>query len=355
MAEKESSEPVELEHGYLDASSTGRRTRVLVIGALVIVLALSAAFYGLYSINQSPAPTLSPAPAQLTQAALVATAGAAPTSTDRVSALTTATPTLTQTYTITTTAEPPTYTVRQGDTLIAIAQRLNVNVDQMMALNQLSGETIFPNQVLLVPPTVTPWPETGPFPHVVSGGETLISIAARYGVTVQELKALNGLSSDTIFAGQRILIPASGIRPPTPTPTPEPWVAATITGDLEAVYSLTTIRGHFTLHIPPDTRAASVSETSKVARLVETALDYSQQVLLRRFPGRFDVYVTGTLFEAPYTSRRSFSLADARRLFVLYDGSGTPSERLYFVTYALTRLIAAQTLGEAASPDGAGR
>jgi LysM repeat protein len=351
MAEKKPSEPIETEHSYLDVGPTGPRRWVLVIGTLLVLLAVVAAFYGLYTINQSPAPTLSPEPAALTQVALAATGAAAGAATpSRVPVLVTPSTTPTATLTVVPTAEPPTYTVQQGDSLIVIARRLNVDVNDLKALNQVSGETIFPSQVLLVPPTVTPWPETGPFPHVVRSGETLSSIATLYRVNVEEIKSLNGLTSDAIFSGQQILIPAGGVRPSTPTPTPEPWVAAVITGELDSVYSLTAIKGHSTLHIAPDTRAATASETSKIGQMVETALDHVQTVLGRRFMGRFEVYVSGTLFDTPRTAQRSFSQPDQEHLFLLYDGSGTPAERLYFTAYALTQLVAAQAWGEAVSP-----
>jgi LysM repeat protein len=223
-------------------------------------------------------------------------------------------------------------------------------VNDLTALNQLSSETIFPNQVLLVPPTVTPWPETGPFPHTVSRGETLLSIAALYRVTVDEIKALNGFTSDTIFAGQQVLIPASGVRPPTPTPLPEPWAPAIITGELDIAYPFTRIGEHFTLHFAPDSRTTTSSEMEKVTRLVQTALDYSQEVLQRRFAGHFEVYVSNSLFDAPYTAQLSFSEPSASRLFLLYDDTTTPEERLYFVTYALIQMTAVHMLGEPASP-----
>jgi LysM repeat protein len=341
---------------YLDVRSSGPPAWVLALGALVACLAFVAVFYGLYTINRDSSPTLTPDPLALTQAAEAETtstpgtppAPGTPLPGDATPLALAPTPTLS--VTATATAPPPTYTVQQGDTLIGIAHRLNVDVDALAALNQISGETIYPGQVLQSPPTVTPWPETGPFPHVVSQGESLLTIAALYQVTVQEIQALNGLTSDAIFAGQQLLIPGSGTRPPTPTPTPEPWQPAVITGELEAIYSLTTIKGHFTLHIPPDTRAAAPSETDKVARLVEGALEHSQAVLGRRLGGRFDVYVAGTPFDAPYTPRRGYSLPAQGQLFLLYDGSGTPVERLYFTTYALAPLVLTRTLGAAASP-----
>jgi LysM repeat protein len=351
MAKKDAPEPTEVEHSYLDIGPNGPRAWVLAVGALMVGLAILAVLYGLYTINRPPSPTLSPDPLLLTQAASTGTLAPGESTPTPSPALVAVTPT--PTATVTATAEPPTFTVSQGDSLIVIAQRLNVNVNDLLALNQISGETIFPGQVLLVPPTVTPWPATGPFPHIVGQGETLTSIAALYSVKVEEVKTLNGLTSDTIFVGQQILIPAGGVRPPTPTavpPTPEPWQPAIITGELDVAYALTAIKGHFTLHIPPNTRAAAASETAKIARLVEEALDHSQAVLQRRLPGRFEVYVADTLFDAPYTPRRGFSLPDEAQLWLLYDGSGSPAERLYFATYALTHLIATQMLDEAASP-----
>jgi len=348
MDEKRSSHPAEGSHSYLDVRPTGPPRWVLVVGALLVATAVLGIFYGLNALNRGTEPTPSPDLAALTLAAGTGTPLAAASTFTPSPPPSPTTPTPTSTVTATT--EPPTYTVQQGDSLISIAQRLNVDVNTLTALNQLGGETIFPGQVLFLPPTVTPWPETGPFPHVVGQGETLLSIAALYSVTVGELRNLNGLASDTIFVGQRILIPGSGVRPATPTPTPEPWEPAIITGELDGFYSLRTIKGRFTLHIPPGTRAATPSESVKVARLVETALEQCQRILRRRLSGRFEVYVADALFEAPHTYRRALSFPDARSLFLLYDGSGAPAERLYFTTYALTQLVAAQTLGQAAAP-----
>lgn len=49
--------------------------------------------------------------------------------------------------------------------------------------------------------------------HRVRRGETLWSIARRWGVTVADLKQANGLTGDTIYAGQELVIPGGGVGP----------------------------------------------------------------------------------------------------------------------------------------------
>jgi nucleoid-associated protein YgaU len=56
--------------------------------------------------------------------------------------------------------EPIQYTVRAGDTLFEIALAHGVSVEALQAANDLQGETIVPNQVLVIPtgPLPTPTP-----------------------------------------------------------------------------------------------------------------------------------------------------------------------------------------------------
>ncbi|HIC92991.1 MAG TPA: LysM domain-containing protein, partial [Anaerolineae bacterium] len=54
-----------------------------------------------------------------------------------------------------------------------------------------------------------------PSVHVVRRGETLYSIARRYGTTVEALMRANGLSDPTrIYAGQRLIVPVPGAAQP---------------------------------------------------------------------------------------------------------------------------------------------
>jgi LysM repeat protein len=167
----------------------------------------------------------------------------------------TPTPTVTPTDSPTPTAPPssnvsptptPTYTplpprahqVQEGETLSDIAQTYDTTVDEILALNPgITPELLQVNQVLLIPPaeptplptgTATPegpTPTPGPYVvHVVGPGDSLLSIAEQYSVTVSLLRAANPdipAGSDVIRVNQSIIIP-QGTPMPTPTPTPNP-------------------------------------------------------------------------------------------------------------------------------------
>lgn len=105
------------------------------------------------------------------------------------------------------------YTVQGGDTIGSIAAQFRVTEQQLRELNNLPNDDIFAGQILRVPEgEPTPTPE--PFKHVVQPGETLTTIAARYGVNFLTLVEVNGLESpDTLAEGTELLIP--GVTAPT--------------------------------------------------------------------------------------------------------------------------------------------
>ena len=70
-------------------------------------------------------------------------------------------------------------------------------------------------------PTLTPTPERQTIDYVVKPGDTLFSIARRYGVSVQTIIEDNNINTNTIFAGQTLKIET--LAPgPTPGPTSPP-------------------------------------------------------------------------------------------------------------------------------------
>ncbi len=92
-----------------------------------------------------------------------------------------------------------------------------------------------PKQIPIYTPT--PGPD-GRIIYIVKANDTLLGIALTFGITVDELRALNNLSGDTIFEGQQILLGLAGpaeitptpgptltLTPVIPTPTPRPGIA----------------------------------------------------------------------------------------------------------------------------------
>lgn len=328
-----------------------RHLVLLIFGGLFLLVIVAVILIGLYRLNVAGSPTAAVTPEAQATSALVDATPTPPT----LAATPTLSPTLsTPEVTLTPQAEWPTYTVQSGDTLIGIATRLNVSLDDLMQLNQLSGETIMPDQVLRVPPTVTPWPEEGPFPHTVSAGETLIAVAVRYQVTVDEIKALNNLTSDNIWVGQKLLIPATGVRPPTPTPTlpptptPKPWepglVEAESPEEIEAAYPLELRARLVSLHYRSDSEAAD--DPAKVVEGIQRQLSQIEAALGLELTRPIDVYLADELFAEPYLAWRAVGWPQTGQVFWLADGTGTPSERDYELTRELTRLFAWSAWGE---------
>jgi LysM repeat protein len=107
------------------------------------------------------------------------------------------------------------YTVQWGDTLFSLARRFNTTVEALVALNGLAdASNIRVGQVLRIPGTSAPAPGTGQ-EYVVQPGDTLYSIAQRYGTTVDAIQQANGIVNPTyISVGQRLVIPQGSAPPP---------------------------------------------------------------------------------------------------------------------------------------------
>lgn len=167
-------------------------------------------------------------------------------STDTPTPTTTATITLTPTPSNTPTLEPTwtplppiEYKVAPNDTCISIAFTFNVSVNSIVILNGLPAtcDTLSIGQILLIPqPTPTPSPmptntlnpteiaaqECEKIDYEVKEGDALSSIAANYAVSMASIRAYNGLPSDIVYVGQKLVIPLCEQMLETPTPTPIP-------------------------------------------------------------------------------------------------------------------------------------
>ena len=99
-----------------------------------------------------------------------------------------------------------TYTVQSGDTLYNIAARFNTTVDNLMNTNNLSSSVLDIGQVLIVPDVEV---DNQYIEYVVKNGDTLYSIANRYGTTVDEIKKLNNLLSNFLSIGEVLKLSSS--------------------------------------------------------------------------------------------------------------------------------------------------
>ena len=111
-------------------------------------------------------------------------------------------------------------TVREGDTLAAIAGRYNISLEALMAFNDLDSTLLHPGQLLRIPyvealggrADLAPAPPPGFRRHTLASGETLSDVADDFGVTLVALVGANpDLSSlDLLPVGVELLIPPVG-------------------------------------------------------------------------------------------------------------------------------------------------
>lgn len=172
-------------------------------------------------VNPSTPTTPTPTPTAVPPTPTPTATSMAPTATP--SATATPTPTLVPGQTVI-------HVVKPGETLYSIARLYGVSVAALTYLNKITDPSrIYVGQHLIIPrgsnqpvPTGTPAPTATPRPltpivYVVQPGDTLYSIARRYGTTVQAIAALNNIVNPSrIYAGQRLTIYAGTVPPSTP-------------------------------------------------------------------------------------------------------------------------------------------
>jgi len=121
-------------------------------------------------------------------------------------------------------------TVASGDTLRKIADPCGTTVSAIRRANPEigSGNLIYPGQVLLLPGTIL-GSDGGYLIYIVMRGDTLKSLANRFGSTVDSILASNPeiKNPNVIYEGQRLTIYASGPGNPPPNNPPPPPAGGT--------------------------------------------------------------------------------------------------------------------------------
>ncbi len=103
------------------------------------------------------------------------------------------------------------YTVKNGDTLYAIATANNITIDELKRLNNLTSNILTIGQKLVIPTREDIIQEDYTV-YTVKKGDTLYSIAREFNTSVEELLTLNKLYSTSLNIGQQLLIPKGGIQ-----------------------------------------------------------------------------------------------------------------------------------------------
>ena len=91
------------------------------------------------------------------------------------------------------------YKVQRGDSLYSIARKYGISVDDIKRVNNLDSNTLSIGQELKIPSNNIDY-------YIVQRGDSLYSIAKKYGTSVDYLKRKNNLTSNTLSIGQKLLL-----------------------------------------------------------------------------------------------------------------------------------------------------
>ncbi len=205
----------------------------IAIGLLAIFLGIGAIIV-FFALRQAPEAIIPP----------TVTSTITPTATGTQTATFTPFPTLT--YTPEPSPTPITHLVQANETCIGIALFYGVSVQSIVSLNNLptACDTLYINQPLLIP-QATPTPTSLPSAtyslveqteaacekvnYIVQSNDTLMIISSSYNVPMEAIREENGLSGDTVYLGQPLIIPlCRRFATPGPSPTatlPPPYAA----------------------------------------------------------------------------------------------------------------------------------
>jgi murein DD-endopeptidase MepM/ murein hydrolase activator NlpD len=116
------------------------------------------------------------------------------------------------------------YKVKSGDTLVTIARSFDVSMMTLWWANKLKAkDDLHVGQVLRIPPV-------SGLVVTVKDTDTLEALATQYDVKAAKVLELNGLDDPTLVVGQVLVLPgAKGAPIPTPKPTPKPAVKSRAT------------------------------------------------------------------------------------------------------------------------------
>jgi LysM repeat protein len=204
------------------------------------------------------------------------------------------------------------HTVRGGETLLGIAGLYGVTVEEIQAANGLASVLIRPGDVLIIPIEASasdaPISQVASqFEYTVQAGDTVVSMAARFGSTVQDILQANGLTDNALIRpGDVLVVPvrqvpsqvlaSSSDAAPAPTTVSGGRVAA---AQAETVYIAPRLIG------PPNGATLPKEESVLLRWISVDVLDSNEWYVLLLYP------VSGSAQNIPsiWTKSTSYRLA----------------------------------------------
>jgi len=184
--------------------------------------------------------------------------------------------------------EAESYRVKPGDTLLGIASRHSLTLSELTSINRISASTlIYPGQVLRVAkiiPTSQP-PVGAPDTYVVATGDSLDSVAQKFGMTLSALREYNDLAkASIIYVGQVLNLKPPVGKTKAPKPSKPASSASTLSDEISSVDPMRptgacTIHGfHTVLSGETISRIAAVYGVSTQSVLSSNSLSWSSTI-----------------------------------------------------------------------------
>ena len=184
------------------------------------------------------------------------------------------------------------YRVKPGDTLSGIASRHKLTLSELTSINRISSSTlIYPGQVLRVAkviPTSQP-PVNAPETYQVVAGDSLDSVAQKFGITLSALREYNNLAkASIIYVGQVLNLkpPVGQAKAPAPKHPKPASSASTLSDEISSVDPMRptgacTIHGfHTVLAGETISRIAAVYGVSTQSVLSANSLSWSSTIFV---------------------------------------------------------------------------
>ncbi|GIO24398.1 3D domain-containing protein [Oceanobacillus sp. J11TS1] len=116
---------------------------------------------------------------------------------------------ITGTAATTVSAETTEHKVESGESLWKIADQYDTSVQNLLDINNLKTTVIHPKDIIYISKSSEPNENTL---YTVEKGDTLSSIAQKFGVTVSDIKQWNDLSSDIIVVDDKLAIDGANVE-----------------------------------------------------------------------------------------------------------------------------------------------